>query len=181
MSQITDESARKAIRGWIDQQFSELERSSYYHLLGVERSAAEPQIRDAYYRLVARLHPDLYVDTLDAPTRQKLITIYSRIVEGYQILADGKKREAYDRALAAGKMRWSAEEERVSQARRDPETELKNPNARRFFKLGKGALMAGDGKGAVMNLKLALSAEPSSDLIKAELAKAEALLKSRGG
>lgn len=178
MSSISDQSARAAIKAWIEQQHQELDRSSYYHLIGVPRDAAEPVIRDAYYRLVARLHPDLYVDTLDKETRAKLVSIYSRIVEAYRVLADGKKRSQYDRLLTQGKLRWSAEEER---APRDPEAEITNPNAKRFFKLGRSALMAGDGKSAVMNLKFALSAEPASTVIKAELDKAEALLKSRGG
>src|SRR5262245_36037616 len=126
MADISDQGAREAIRAWIEQQHAELDRSSYYHLLGVPRSAHEPQIRDAYYRLVARLHPDLYVNTLDMATRQKLITLYSRVVEGYRILADGAKRVQYDRLLAEGKLRWSTEDERAP--RRDPEAELKNPN-----------------------------------------------------
>ncbi len=180
-SQITDEASRKAIKAWIEQQHAELERSSYYHLLQVPRDAHEPAIRTAYYALVARLHPDLYVNTLDAETRQKLVSIYSRVVEAYRVLADGQKREQYDRALAAGRMRWSPEEEKLSHTRRDPDAEIGNPNARRFFKLGRAALTSGDGKGAVMNLKLALSVEPQSTLIKAELARAEALLKSQGG
>lgn len=177
MSSISDQSARAAIRAWIEQQHEELNRSSYYHLLGVPREAHEGQIRDAYYRLVARLHPDLYVDTLDPETRQKLVSLYSRIVEAYRILSDGKKREQYDRVLAEGRLRWTADDERA----RDPEAELKNPNAKRFYKLGKAALLAGDGKAAVMNLKLALSVEPQSAALRAELARAEALLKSQGG
>lgn len=179
MTQLGDEAAKAAIRSWIEQQHSELERSSYYHLLGVRRDAGETEIRDAYYRLVARLHPDLYVNTLDPDTRAKLVTIYSRIVEAYRVLNDPRRREKYEAVLARGKLRLSQEDELTSA--RAPEDELKNPNAKRFFKLGRAALMAGDGKSAVMNLKLALSVEPGSELLRAELAKAEALLKARGG
>jgi DnaJ-class molecular chaperone len=181
MSSISDEASQRAIRAWIQQQHSELDRASYYHLLGVARDAHEPAIRSAYYALVARLHPDLYVNTLDSATRGLLVTIYSRIVEAYRVLADGKKREQYDRALAQGRLRWSPEEEKVAQARRDPDAEIGNPHAKKFFKLGRAALVAGDGKAAVMNLKLALSVEPKSEIIRTELARAEALLKSQGG
>lgn len=179
MSQITNDSARAAIKAWIEQQHQELDRSSYYHLLKVPRDATEAAIRTAYYALVARLHPDLYVETLDPPTRQKLITIYSRIVEAYRVLVDGHKREQYDRALAQeqGKLRWSAEEERLANVRKDPDAEIQNPNARRLFKLGRAALAGGDVKGAVMNLKLALSCEPENAFIQGELAKAEAARK----
>jgi curved DNA-binding protein CbpA len=165
-----DAGARAAIRAFIDQQHAEMERSSYYHLLGVERSAGVADIRDAYYRLVARFHPDLYGDALEPDTREKLVSLYSRLVEAYRCLTDGARREKYDRQLAAGKLRWTPEDDRVP---RDPEAEITNPNAKRFFRMGRTALLAGDVKGAITNLKLALSAEPGCEAIRAELARAE--------
>jgi curved DNA-binding protein CbpA len=173
---ISDEATRAAIRGWIEQQHQTLDRASYYTVLGVDRTADEPTIRTAYYQLVARFHPDLYgADLLDPLTRAKLVTLYSRLVEAYRVLSDGQRRSLYDKGVAAGKLRLTQEDERIPQ-QRNPETEIENPNAKRFFKMGKTALLAGDAKNAVMNLRLALSAEPKNDLIKAELARAEALL-----
>ncbi|MBI4511469.1 MAG: DnaJ domain-containing protein [Deltaproteobacteria bacterium] len=179
MSHLSEEGARAAIRAWIDQQFQELGRSSYYHLLGVPRDATEIALRDAYYRLVARLHPDLFVDTLDKETRLKLVSIYSRVVEAYRVLSHGRRREQYDRLVTQGKLRWSTEEERSPP--RDSESSVANPNAKRLFKLARSALVAGDAKSAVMNLKLALSVEPQNAFLREELAKAEALLKPQGG
>jgi curved DNA-binding protein CbpA len=172
-----DAGGRAAIRAWIEQQHQEMERSSYYHLLGVERETSEPQIRDAYYRLVARFHPDLYGDALEGETRNKLVSLYSRLVEAYRCLSDLQRRQKYDKQLAAGRVRFSAEDDR---APRDPEAEIENPNARRFHRLGKAALMAGDARAAVNNLKLALSAEPASEYLREELARAEAMLKRNG-
>jgi DnaJ-class molecular chaperone len=176
---ITDEKARDAIRGWIDQQFAELDRSSYYHLLQVAQNAPGEQVRDAYYRMVARLHPDLYVDSLDRGTRDKLVSIYSRMVEGYRVLSDGRRRELYDKSLAQGKLRFTQDEERAP--RRDAVDELTNANAKRFFKLGMEAMRGGDGKSAVMNFKFALSQEPQSALIKTELQRAEELVRKGQG
>jgi DnaJ-class molecular chaperone len=180
MSQLSDDKAKAAIRSWIDQQFDELDRSSYYHLLHVEPTAHEPEIRDAYYRLVARLHPDLYVQSLDADTRQKLVSIYSRLVEAYRVLSDGAKREQYDRAMGKGQLRTQPVDERAGRAAAAAQT-IDNPNAKRFFKLGQDALRAGNTRGAVQNLRFALSQEPQSELIKSELAKAEELQKRQGG
>jgi DnaJ-class molecular chaperone len=178
---LTDDRARAAVRQWIEQLHAELDRSTYYHLLQVPADAYEAQIRDAYYTLVARLHPDLYVDTLDAATRAKLVSIYSRLVEAYRVCSDGRRREQYDRGLAHGRLRWSPETEKVQTIGGVVSGEPKNPNAKKFFKLGQEALRAGNGKAAVMNLKLALSQEPSSSMIKIELQRAETLLKSQGG
>jgi len=176
---IADDRSRAAVRQWIDQLHDELDRSTYYHLLQVPADAYEAQIRDAYYTLVARLHPDLYLETLEGDTRTKLVTVYSRLVEAYRVCSDGKKREQYDRGLTFGRLRWSPESEKVQTI--GPGGELSNANAKKFFKLGQEALRAGNGKAAVMNLKFALQQEPDSALLKLELARAEALLKSQGG
>jgi DnaJ-class molecular chaperone len=180
-SSIGDERARDAVRVWIDQLFDELDRSTYYHLLQVPADAYEAQIRDAYYKLVARLHPDLYVETLDQTTRAKLVSIYSRLVEAYRCVCDGARREQYDRGLTLGRLRWSPESEKVQTVRPGSGGELKNANAKKFYKLGQEALRQGNGKAALMNLKMALSQEPDSELLKTELARAEALYKSQGG
>jgi curved DNA-binding protein CbpA len=145
----------------------------------VPADAYEAQIRDAYYTLVARLHPDLYVETLDPVTRSKLVTVYSRLVEAYRVCADGKRREQYDRNLTQGRLRWSPETEKVQTI--GPGSELKNANAKKFFKLAQEALRAHNGKAAVMNLKLALSQEPDSLLIKGELTRRRRSVKTQGG
>jgi DnaJ-class molecular chaperone len=174
-SQITDEKARHAVREWIRQLHAELDRCSYYHLLGVSEDAYEAQIRDAYYRLVARLHPDLYVETLDAPTRALLISVYSRLVEAYRVLSDGGRREQYDRALSEGRLRATAKEARPRSPTLPIVNEIKNENARKFFKLGQEALRQGNARAAVQNLKFALSQEPDSTVIKNALESAEKL------
>jgi|SoiMethySBSTD1v2_1073268.scaffolds.fasta_scaffold142599_2 curved DNA-binding protein CbpA len=177
---IDDERGRQSIRSWIEQQFDELGQKSYYQLLGIERDADERQITTAYYAMVARFHPDLYGDALLPPdVRSKLVTLYSRLVEGYRVLNEAGRRAQYGRMLERGRLRWSLEDERAP--KRDVESEIENPNARRFFKLGRAALATGDGKSAIMNLKLALSCEPSSRPILEELARAEALYKHTEG
>jgi curved DNA-binding protein CbpA len=174
---IDDEAGRKAIREWIDQQHAELDQKSYYQLLGIERAASDAEVRTAYYHMVARFHPDLYGDILEKDVRARLVTLYSRLVEGYRVLRDPTKRSQYGRMLEQGKLRWTLEEERAP--RRDPESEVMNPNARRFYKLAKAALASGDPKSAAIHLKLALSVDPDNAAIQAELARAEALVKAK--
>jgi curved DNA-binding protein CbpA len=174
---IDDEAGRQAIRSWIEQQHAELDQKSYYQLLGVERTASENEVRTAYYHMVARFHPDLYGDILEADVRARLVTLYSRLVEGYRVLRDPGKRQQYGKMLEIGKLRWTLEEERGP--RKDNEGDIANPNARRFYKLAKAALIGGDAKSAVVNLKLALSCEPDNAAIQVELARAEALAKGK--
>jgi DnaJ-class molecular chaperone len=178
MAGMDDGAGRKAIKDWIEQQFGELDQKSYYQLLGIERSADERQIVNAYYHMVARFHPDNYVDALDADTRAKLVSLYSRLVEGYLVLRNPQKRSQYGKLVEQGKVRFTLAEERAP--RKDPDSDVTNASARRFFKLGKAALAAGDGKGAIMNLKLALSVEPDNAAIQAEIARAETLMGGKG-
>lgn len=178
MAPIDDTAARQAIKGWIEQQFDELDQKSYYQLLGIDRGADERQIVNAYYLMVARFHPDNYVDALDGDTRAKLVSLYSRLVEGYIVLRNPQKRALYTKLVEQGKLRFTVAEERAP--RRDPDGDIANASARRFFKLGKAALSAGDPKGALMNLKLALSVEPDNAAIQAEIARAEALVGGKG-
>jgi len=176
MPPIDDRAGRQAIKGWIEHEHAELDQKSYYQLLGLGRDAEEGEIRTAYYKMVARFHPDLYGDILEPDTRAKLVSLYSRLVEGYRVLRDQQRRAQYAKNLDQGRLRFTDKDERAP--RRDPEAEVAHPSARRFFKLAKAALAAGDAKGALMNLKLASSVEPDNPVILAEIAKAEALVQS---
>jgi len=145
---------------------------TYYKLLNVEAVANSTEIRKAYYKLAARLHPDLYSREIDAEFRERLTAVYSRVVEAYQVLSDGKRRKLYDEQLSKGEVRLTADAEAKPAER--PEDQIKNPHAKRFYLLGVAALKTGDKKSAAFNLKLALSAEPGSAVIQEALQKAEA-------
>ena len=158
---------------WIRALREALDASSYYDLLRVTPDASEDVIRTSYYKLAARLHPDRFGDTLSPELRADLVTVYSRVVEAYRVLASGSRRKQYDRMLTEGKRRWTNEEERAPQRRDSGELGRLPASAQRFVKLGQQALEQSDCKAAVMHLKLALSVAPESELIKALLARAE--------
>jgi curved DNA-binding protein CbpA len=164
------------LRDWIADRYRALDGTNYYHLLGVARGATPDDVKAAFYRLAERLHPDRYGDALDDEPRRMLVALYSRVVEAHQVLSDGRKRDEYERMLDKGKLRWSHEEA----PRNDPEAEIANASARRFFKLGRAALLSGDVKGALLNLRFAIEVEPDSAIVRAELAKAEAKDKDKG-
>lgn len=159
---------------FVEKAHAALGQVSYYDLLGVGRDATSQELRSKYYKLAARLHPDLHGDSIDDDHRRMLTAVYSRVVEAYKILTHGERREQYDQGLDDGKLRWDADAGARKKIRR-AEEEVVNAGARRFFLLGRNAVLARDKASAVMNLKLALSMEPSNAVIKAELVKAEQL------
>ena len=62
----------------------------YYEVLGVERTAPEPEIKKAFRRLARELHPD--VNRHDPEAEQK----FKQAAEAYEVLSDGERRRTYD-------------------------------------------------------------------------------------
>ncbi|MGC9387242.1 MAG: DnaJ C-terminal domain-containing protein [Hydrogenovibrio sp.] len=64
-----------------------MEYKDYYQILGVERDAAEADIKKAYRKLAAKHHPD-------KPSGDE--TKFKEINEAYEVLGDAEKRRMYD-------------------------------------------------------------------------------------
>lgn len=71
---------------------------NYYEVLGVERSASEPEIRDRFRQLAREQHPDRYKgsDKADAERRFQTLT------EAVNILTNPLKRKQHDSELSSG-------------------------------------------------------------------------------
>jgi DnaJ-class molecular chaperone len=168
-----DRQMREAIARYVDQAYEQIDQVDYYRLLGVSSAAADDEVRNAYYRIAARLHPDVHGEDVTPNFRERLTAVYSRVVEAYKVLSNKQRRADYDTALARGDMRLSAGAKVRAKA---PEESIQNAKARKFYQLAQTALADRNISSAVMNLRLALTMEPDSELIKELLAKAE-----RGG
>src|SRR3954469_4353055 len=70
--------------------------SDPYSVLGVERTAADDDIKKAYRKLAMQFHPDRNGGSKEAEERFKSMT------EAYDVLRDPNKRAAYDRYGEAG-------------------------------------------------------------------------------
>ena len=64
--------------------------ADYYETLGVSRDASPEQIKKAYRQLAMKLHPDVATEA-DAGER------FKAVAEAYEVLADPKKKDLYDR------------------------------------------------------------------------------------
>jgi molecular chaperone DnaJ len=70
--------------------------ADYYTVLGVERTAADEEIKKAYRKLAMTWHPDRNGGSKEAEEKFKAIT------EAYDVLREPQKRAAYDRYGEAG-------------------------------------------------------------------------------
>lgn len=79
-------------------------KRDYYEVLGLDRSATQEQIKQAYRQLAMKWHPDRNT-AADATDK------FKEIAEAYAVLSDQTKRQAYDDAGHAGvSERWSTED-----------------------------------------------------------------------
>src|SRR4030088_592597 len=70
--------------------------SDFYSVRGVERTAADDDIKKAYRKLAMTYHPDRNGGSKEAEEKFKAIT------EAYDVLRDPQKRTTYDRYGEAG-------------------------------------------------------------------------------
>jgi tetratricopeptide (TPR) repeat protein len=76
-----------------------LRTRNHFDLLGVARDATEAQVREAYFRLAKRFHPDGQHEAQLGGTRDALEAIFRRLGEAYEVLRNPRIRVVYERNL----------------------------------------------------------------------------------
>ena len=71
-------------------------KRDYYDVLGINREAAEADVKKAYRRLAMKYHPDRNPGNAEAEEK------FKEASEAYEVLTDDEKRERYDRFGHAG-------------------------------------------------------------------------------
>jgi tetratricopeptide (TPR) repeat protein len=82
-----------------------LRTRTHFEVLGLERSARETDVKEAYFRLAKRFHPDVHHDASLADLRDKLEAVFIRLGEAYEVLRDPRKRGSYEERLGRPKPR----------------------------------------------------------------------------
>ena len=71
-------------------------KRDYYEVLGIERTATDKQVADAYRKLAIKHHPD------KNPGDDEAIALFKEAAEAFEVLSDKDKRARYDRHGHAG-------------------------------------------------------------------------------
>jgi tetratricopeptide (TPR) repeat protein len=80
--------------------FTALKDRTHFQVLGLERSATEVQVKEAYFRLARRFHPDVHHDPALADLRDKIEAIFVRLGEAYEVLRNPRSRAKYESQIA---------------------------------------------------------------------------------
>jgi hypothetical protein len=63
-----------------------LKTRNHYEVLGLGTDTTAPQVKDAYFRLARRFHPDVHTDPSLADMRDKLEAVFIRLGQAYEAL-----------------------------------------------------------------------------------------------
>jgi DnaJ-class molecular chaperone len=106
-----------------------LNYKDYYKVLGIEKSAAEKDIKSAYRKLARKWHPDANPNDTKAAEEK-----FKEIQEAYEVLGDPEKRKKYD-VLGSD---WQRAAQQAEQQRRYRNAQAGEPFGFEQFRPGSG-------------------------------------------
>jgi tetratricopeptide (TPR) repeat protein len=92
-----DEAAER--RREILETWEGLKTRTHFEVLGLARSAGEAEVKEAYFRLAKRFHPDVHHGDSLGDLRDELEAVFIKLGEAYDVLRDPKKRGEYEERL----------------------------------------------------------------------------------
>jgi tetratricopeptide (TPR) repeat protein len=78
-----------------------LDESDHYAILGLSPQSPPEQVREAYYYLARRYHPDRYRAGELQDLLPRIEAFFTRVTEAYNILVDPAQRRQYDEEIAS--------------------------------------------------------------------------------
>jgi tetratricopeptide (TPR) repeat protein len=103
---VDDEAAER--RREILDAWEGLKIRSHFEVLGLSRSVGEAEVKEAYFRLAKRFHPDVHHGASLGDLRDKLEAVFIRLGEAYDVLRDPRKRGEYEERLGRQRARPAA-------------------------------------------------------------------------
>ena len=83
--------------------FETLKQRTHFEVLGLKRGAKDTEVKEAYFRMAKRFHPDVHHDASLGDLRDKLEAVFIRLGQAYEVLKNPKTRVPYEERLGSGK------------------------------------------------------------------------------
>ncbi len=174
--------SRRDVLAYLERVEGATAELDHFSLLDVSVDASDDDIQRAFHRVAGGIHPDRHRTSLNFTQHERLMVVYARIAEAYRVLRNAESRDAYLRRLGRQQARALASPDSTNNINMNgnpatPATSQRvavmlSPKAQRFYGRARAALRTGDQTSAVLNLKMALRLEPTSDLLREALAQA---------
>ena len=85
-----------------------LKTRTHFEVLGLSRSVGEAEVKEAYFSLAKRFHPDVHHGASLGDLRDKLEAVFIRLGEAYDVLRDPRRRGEYEERLGRSKPKAAA-------------------------------------------------------------------------
>jgi curved DNA-binding protein CbpA len=133
---------------------------THYELLDISHKSTAAEIKQAYFGLAKRFHPDLFHKQTDAKTQSRIQHAFTQIAHAYETLRDEETRKTYDFKLR----KLLQELERLSPEQRNkPKVEQKAlTEASEIFEHGFNLLMEEDYEQALPYILRAVHLAPET-------------------
>ncbi len=126
--------------------------TNHYEVIELTPAAQTEQIKDAYYAMARRYHPDRFHIKSGTALHNRISSAFARVTQAYEILTDPNARAAYDQNLERSRQ-FSATQESKPPAVDDSAFEADADDSAEYsFREGFGALEQGRLQAAVTHL-----------------------------
>ncbi len=98
---VADSVPEVVTRTEIESRISKADEADYYAVLELNSSATQEQVREAYYFLARRYHPDRFRSTELDELMPRIESYFAHVTEAYNTLFDAKLRQEYDEQRAS--------------------------------------------------------------------------------
>lgn len=149
-------------------------------LLEIRRDAGLDEAQAAFHKIARQAHPDLHRNTLTPEELETVTVAYSRVAAAYQDFRTQRLHTARLRAIADADAGVKVQAPAPTRPITDPPpvggataATSMNSKALVYYRKAELALRRGDLRGAVLQIKMAIAADPQSAFLRTALAEVE--------
>jgi len=142
--------------------------TNHYQVLELPSTAKASEIKDTYYAMARRYHPDRFHLKSGTKVHSEISSAFARVTQAYETLTNPNTRAGYDHTLERTRQFAEAEAKKIREAGGSPEnldadmatSETGVGSAEYSFREGSGALEQGRIRAAIQYLSNAARLEP---------------------